>query len=276
MYFGTEIYWSLNANTTRITFWKIMWALAGSFYSLAMIERNVFIANAYHGFRQVVADKVEKVSEIFYSNIFLRFFVSFFVGRRCVKHPRRSCKIFTANTLGGDKITISLPTTFSNSFFTGVNRTMVAAATIVGMAAAKKAQQNVFALYHSHNHTILLRFMWILDFHFKIVLVLRRRYLIPIRCNNGKRKMWPWRWLHHFDFQHWRWLHALMTMVALFRAGNFWHTHSPLQTNMLIGCMIVVKCDTCKISGAYAHLDSITSTVVILVIGIACRSLILI
>ena len=89
-------------------------------------------------------------------------------------------------------------------------------------------------------------------------------------------KMWPWRWLHHFDFQHWRWLHALMTMVALFRAGNFWHTHSRLQTNMLIGCMIVVKCDMCKISGAYAHLDSMTSTVVILVIGIACRSLILI
>ena len=33
--------------------------------------------------------------------------------------------------------------------FTGGNRTMVAAATIVSMAAAKKAQQNVFALYHS-------------------------------------------------------------------------------------------------------------------------------
>ena len=30
---------------------------------------------------------------------------------------------------------------------------------------------------------------------------------------------------------------------------------------MLIGCMIVVKCDTCKISGAYAHLDCKTSTV---------------
>ena len=109
---------------------------------------------------------------------------------------------------------------------TGGNRTIVAAATIVSMAAAKKAQQNVFALYHSYNRTILLGFIWILDFYFKIVLVLRRRYLSPIRCNNGKRKMWPSRWLHHFDFQHWRWLHALMTMVALFRAGNFWHTHS--------------------------------------------------
>ena len=127
----------------------------------------------------------------------------------------------------------------------GGNRTMVAAATIVSMAAAKKAQQNVFALYHSYNRTILLGFTWILDFNFKIVLVLRRRYLIPIWCNNGKRKMWPWRWLHHFDFQHWRWLHALMTMVASFRAGNFWHTHTadPLQTNMLIGCLTVVKCD---------------------------------
>ena len=112
------------------------------------------------------------------------------------------------------------------AFHTGGNRTIVAAATIVSMAAAKKAQQNVFALYHSYNRTILLGFIWILDFHFKIVLVLRRRYLIPIRCNNGIRKMWPWRWLHHFDFQHWRWLHALMTMVALFRVGNFWHTHS--------------------------------------------------
>ena len=109
---------------------------------------------------------------------------------------------------------------------TGGNRTMVAAATIVSMAAAKKAQQNVFALYHSYNRTILLWFIWILDFHFKIVLVLRRRYLVPIQCNNDKRKMWPWRWLHHFDFQHWRWLHALMTMVASYWAGNFWHTHS--------------------------------------------------
>ena len=120
------------------------------------------------------------------------------------------------------------------------NRTMVATATIVSMAAAKKTQQNVFALYHSYNRTILLGFIWILDFHFKIVLVLRRRYLIPIGCNNGKRKMWPWRWLHHFDFQHWRWLHALMTMVALFRAGNFWHTHSrspaPKYANRLYDC----------------------------------------
>ena len=112
------------------------------------------------------------------------------------------------------------------ALITGGNRTMVAAATIVSMAAPKKAQQNFFALYHSYNRTILLGFIWILDFHFKIVLVLRRRYLIPIRCNDGKRKMWPWRWLHHFDFQRWRRLHALIKMVALFRAGNFWHTHS--------------------------------------------------
>ena len=77
-----------------------------------------------------------------------------------------------------------------------------------------------------YSHTILLGFIWILDFHFKIVLVLRQRYLIPIQCNNGKRKMWLWRWLHHFDFQHWWWLHALMTIVALFRAGNFWHAQS--------------------------------------------------
>ena len=72
--------------------------------------------------------------------------------------------------------------------YTRGNRTMVAAVTIVSMAAAKKARQNVFALYHSYNRTILLGFICILDFHFKIVLVLRRRYLIPIRCNNGKKK----------------------------------------------------------------------------------------
>ena len=97
---------------------------------------------------------------------------------------------------------------------TGGNRKMVAAATIVSMATAKKAQQNVFALYHSYNRTLLLGFIWILDFHFKIVLMLRRRCLIPIRCDNGKRKMMPWRWLHHFDFstddgctRWWRWLH---------------------------------------------------------------------
>ena len=42
---------------------------------------------------------------------------------------------------------------------TGGNRTMVAAATIVSMAAAKKAKQNVFALYHSYNRTILLVFI---------------------------------------------------------------------------------------------------------------------
>ena len=51
------------------------------------------------------------------------------------------------------------------------NRTVVAAATIVSMASAKKAQQNVFTLYHSYSRTILLGFIWILDFHFKIVLV---------------------------------------------------------------------------------------------------------
>ena len=115
---------------------------------------------------------------------------------------------------------------FSGTAPLGGNRTMVAAVTVVSVAAAKKAQQNVFALYHSYNRKIPLGFIWILDFHFEIVLVLRRRYLIPIRCNNGKRKMLPLRWLHHFDFQHWWWSHALMTMVALFRAGKFRHTHS--------------------------------------------------
>ena len=94
--------------------------------------------------------------------------------------------------------------TIFNAKITAENRMMVAATTVVIMAAAKKAQQNVFAVYHSYNRTILMGFIWILYFHFKIVLVLRRRYLIPIRCNNGKRNMWPWRWLYHFDFHHWR------------------------------------------------------------------------
>ena len=65
---------------------------------------------------------------------------------------------------------------------------MVAAATIVSTAAAKEVQQNVFALYHSYNRTMPPGFIWSLDFHFKIVLVLHRRYLIPIHCNNGKEK----------------------------------------------------------------------------------------
>ena len=53
-------------------------------------------------------------------------------------------------------------------WITGGNHTIVADATIVSMAAAKKAQQNVFALYHSYNRMILLGFLWKLDFHFKI------------------------------------------------------------------------------------------------------------
>ena len=118
------------------------------------------------------------------------------------------------------------------------NRTMVAATTIVSMAAAKKVQQNVFAFYHSYNRTILLGFICILDFHFKIVLVLRRCHLIPIRCYNRKRKMWPWRWLFQFDFSSddgctrwWRWLHYFGRVIF------DTHTANPLQTNMLIGCI---------------------------------------
>ena len=141
---------------------------------------------------------------------------------------------------------------------TGGNCMMVAAATIVITAAAKKAQQNVFALYQSYNCMILLGFIWVLDFHFKIFLALRKRYLIRVRCNNGKRKCglddgctisifstddgctrW-WRELHYFQW-------------VVFDT----QTADPLQKNMHIGCMIVVKCDTGKISGIYAHLDCI-------------------
>ena len=140
---------------------------------------------------------------------------------------------------------------------TGGNRTMVAAAIII-MVAAKKVQQNVFALYHSYNRTILLGFILILDFHFKIVLVLCRGYFIPIRCNNGKIKcgLDDGRTILIFSTDDgctrwWRWLHYFGRLI--FDA----HITDPLQTNMHKGCMLVVKCDTC----AFTHLDCITSTV---------------
>ena len=64
------------------------------------------------------------------------------------------------------------------------------------------------------------------------VLVLRRRYLIPIRCNNGKRKLWPSRWLHHFDFStddgctRWRrWLHYFGRVI--FDTHKHTHIRSP-------------------------------------------------
>ena len=85
---------------------------------------------------------------------------------------------------------------------------------------------------------VLIGCIPILDFHFKIVLVLRRRYLILTRCKNGKEKCglddgctilnvstndgctrW-WRWLHQF-----RWV-ILDT-----------HTADSQETNMHIGCI---------------------------------------
>ena len=79
----------------------------------------------------------------------------------------------------------------------------------------RRKRSKMFSLCTTRiTRTILLGCIWIFNFHLKIVIKLRRRHLIPIRCDNGKRKIWPWRWLYRFDFQHWRWLHALMTMVA--------------------------------------------------------------
>ena len=130
------------------------------------------------------------------------------------------------------------------------------------MAVAKKAQQNVFPLYHLYNPNNSPGVHMDLDFHFKILLVLRWRYLIPMRCFNGKRKIWPCWWLHQFEFQHWRWLHSLMAMVASVPARNFFlYTADPMQTNMHIDCMIVIKCDACKIFGAYALLDYIMTRI---------------
>ena len=140
---------------------------------------------------------------------------------------------------------------------------MVAAATIVIMAAAKKAQQNVFALDHSYNRTILLGFIWILDFHisrlsscfagiiwfpYDVIMAKEKCGLddgctILIFSTDDGCTRW-WRWLHYFG-----------------RVIFDTHTAHPLHTNMLIGCMIVVKRDTCMISYAYAHLDCITNTV---------------
>ena len=53
----------------------------------------------------------------------------------------------------------------------------------------------------------------------------------------------------------WRWLQH--TQRVIFDT----HTADPLQTYMHIGCMIVVKCDSCKIFGAYAQVDCITTIV---------------
>ena len=89
--------------------------------------------------------------------------------------------------------------------------------------------------------TILLGCIWILDFHFKIVLVLRRRYLIPIRCNNGKRKIWPWHdgcTILIFSIDDgcpawWGWLHQFLCVCV--------NTQPIPCRQICIGCMIVVR-----------------------------------
>ena len=133
----------------------------------------------------------------------------------------------------------------------------------VSMAAAKKAQQNVFALYHlyitarsswdsSGFWTFISRlpscFAGVIWFPYDIIMAKEKCGLddgctILIFSTDDGCTRW-WRWLHYFG-----------------RVIFYTHAADPLQTNMLIGRMIVVKCDTCKISGSYAHLDCITSTV---------------
>ena len=49
-------------------------------------------------------------------------------------------------------------------------------------------------------------------------------------CDNGKKNIWPWRRLHHFDFLHWGWLHTLMKMVASVPVGTF-YTHNQSATD---------------------------------------------
>ena len=53
----------------------------------------------------------------------------------------------------------------------------------------------------------------------------------------------------------WRWLHYFGRVIF------DTHTADLLQNNMPIGCMIVIKWYLCKIYGAYAHLNCITSNV---------------
>ena len=112
------------------------------------------------------------------------------------------------------------------SHITGGNCSMVVAATIVIMAVVKKAQKNVLALYHSYNLHHLPRMH--LDFRLSFQdcpCGLPVLFDSPL-CNNGRRKIWLWPWLHHFDFQHWRWLHVLMTMVTSVPMDIFWYTHN--------------------------------------------------
>ena len=53
----------------------------------------------------------------------------------------------------------------------------------------------------------------------------------------------------------WRWLHQFRRVIF------FLYTADPMQTNMHIDCMIVIECDACKIFGAYALLDYITTRI---------------
>ena len=140
---------------------------------------------------------------------------------------------------------------------------MVAAAKIVIMVAAKKAQQNVFALYHSHNarstwdssgfYTFISRlsscFAGVIWFPYDVIMA-KEKYGLHDACTIL---------IFSTDGGCTRWIRRL----HLFPVGNFWHTHSrsPADKYAYIGSMIVLKCDTFKISGACTHLDCITSIV---------------
>ena len=92
------------------------------------------------------------------------------------------------------------------------------------MVAAKKAPRSVTPLCHSyipHNPPgIHLNFIRSFRGCPRASLAF---WLILVRSYDGKDKILSWRWLQHFGLLHWRWLHALMTMVASFPAGNFWY-----------------------------------------------------
>ena len=103
--------------------------------------------------------------------------------------------------------------------------------------------------------TILLGCIWILHFHFKIVLV------VPKPCNNGKRKYGLDDGCTNLIFSNddgftrwWRWLNQFLRVI--------FDTHSRSPANMHIGCVIVAKCDTFEIFDAYALLDCITTGIV--------------
>ena len=109
-------------------------------------------------------------------------------------------------------------------------------------------------------HTVLLGCIWILTFISTLYSCFAGVIWFPLDVIMAKEKYglddgWTPLIFSTDDgcTRWWRWLHRIRRVI--------FDTHSPLQINMHIGCMIVVKCDTCKIFGALAHLDCVTTSI---------------